>query len=87
MQISSKEPLLDYRSHRWEAVDANGTMIWMLNTTFYHYVQAWLEVRGIREPSYKQRKEAVTHCRKLSYWRDCKDRDVHFVKLPTRVAH
>jgi hypothetical protein len=74
-----QELLLRYLNKRWEGVDASGTLIWMVNMTFQRYVQVWLEVRGIKEPSYEQRVEAIVHCRKLSYWKDCHDPDVHFI--------
>ena len=64
---------------RWEGTDIDGTFLWMLDATFQRYVQAWLEVCGISQPTCEQRGEAIAHCRKLSYWKGCRDPEVHFV--------
>ena len=74
-----QESILTFPRFRWEGRDTDGTFVWMLDATFQRYVNAWLETRGITYPTGKQRDEAFAHCRKLSYWKSCRDPDVHFV--------
>jgi hypothetical protein len=73
----AQEPLLNYPQWRWEGEDTDGTFVWMLDATFQRYVSVWLEARGITEPTGEQRDEALQTCRKLSFWRACRDKDVH----------
>ena len=75
----TQEPLLDFPRWRWEGEDADGILLWMLDATFQSYVTAWLETRGITHPTREQHEEALAHCRKLSYGKDCRDPEVHFV--------
>jgi hypothetical protein len=78
-EAAKQEPILTFPQWRWEGVDTNGTFLWMMDTTFQRYIQAWLETRGITHPTREQLGEAFAHCRKLSYWKGCRDPDVHFV--------
>jgi hypothetical protein len=75
--VPAQEPLLHYPQWRWEGEDTDGTFVWMLDATFQRYVSVWLEARGITNPTNEQHREAFEACRKLSFWRGCKDKDVH----------
>jgi hypothetical protein len=74
----AQEPLLNYLQWRWEGEATDGTFVWMLDATFQRYVSVWLEARGITSPTREQRDEALQACRKLRFWRGCRDKDVHF---------
>ena len=74
-----QEPILAYVFARWQAETQDGTLIWMDDTTFQRYICAWLEARGISQPTNEQRDDAHDHCRKLSYWKGCCDPQVHIV--------
>jgi hypothetical protein len=76
-EVPVEEPLLNYPQWRWEGEDTDGTFVWMLDATFQRYVSVWLEGRGITNPTNEQHREAFQACRKLSFWRRCKDKDVH----------
>jgi hypothetical protein len=73
----AQEPLLRYPQWRWEGEDTDGTFVWMLDATFQRYVSVWLEGCGITNPTNEQHRGAFQACRKLSFWRECKDKDVH----------
>jgi len=68
-QATTTGPFLKYSGQfqRWQGED-DTIFIWMDDATFQTYVQGYLAVRGITEPTLQERSDAVQHCRARSYW-------------------
>jgi hypothetical protein len=58
--------------------------LWMSDATFKRYVEAWLESRGIKNPTMEQLRAAAQHCSHVEYWQGCIDEAVHFT--PARAS-
>jgi|GEM_PF-4895328 len=71
---------LHYEGGRWYGANADDTLrIWMSDDTFQRYVTGYIGGRFIISPTPEQLQAAVAHCARLSYWRGCRDRDVHYI--------
>jgi hypothetical protein len=78
------EPMLEPFLGYWQG-EAPYFLVRMNDATLRRYMAAWLEAKGITEPTEAQTHEAFAHCRKVSYWEGMgvrSDPDVQTVRYP-----
>lgn len=68
---------------RWEG-GSREWFLWIENTTFLLYVDAYLEFHQMKPPTPEQAQDAIQHCARLEYWEGCErfyDRRVHIQRF------
>ncbi len=82
------EPQLHYSRQweRWEGEDPDQWLfLWMKNETYHKHYNAYCEQQGITDPRSPEARAAHQHCRRLSFWQDCPDPEVHIIYFGQRA--
>ena len=82
MSQQQSDLIYNRTTRRWEGQDTtHGFSIWMDDPTFQRYVWRHLDSQQTYQPTLGDLEKARIRCRQLSYWRECRDPEIHFVSL------